>query len=451
MSDKHPLHTAYDTPSALAALRGADIAQVKIGIFDVDTVLREKTVSPEKAAGFLERGARFSNVIYEWDSAEQTYEGGAFADEEIRLDPGSGRVHPFLDRTALFIADFTGAHADFSPRQLLARQITRLAGMGYVPRAGFEYEFSVFEETPESLRSKNYGDLRHYAVGNRTYSAITPVVEEHFITPLLAAMTSADIGIDAFHTELGPGCFEVPLKAETGLRAADNAALFKTFARIHALRQGKMATFMAKWATEWPGQGGHVHISLSDPKTGAPLFADPQAQPNPVMRHFIAGLVTYLPEALALCAHTTNAYRRLVPGAWAPSYSSWGIENRSCAVRAIPGPGTESRIEFRVPGADANPYLTLACALGCGIRGMEAGLEPPEPVVGDAYGSTAPDGMGFPHSLHEAAERFRASTAMRDIFGAGFVDWFARTRIWEHHAVAREVTDIDRRRYFEAV
>jgi glutamine synthetase len=441
-------------PSGEAAadlLRDTNIEQVKIGLFDTDAIFREKTLGTAKASGILRSGGRFSNVLYKWDVAEKTYSGDSFSDEAIAVDVSSGRLYPFRDKTALFIADYCGEHAGHSPRNLLKAQIARAAKLGFSARAGFEYEFSVFEETPESLRERNYAKPRYYVPGNLSYSGITPAVEDGFVAPMLATLAHAGIDIDAFHTELGPGCFEVPLKAESALLSADNAALFKTFAKIHALKHGKMATFMAKWSTEWPGQGGHLHVSLSDLQGGDPSFADPSAAPNETMLQFIAGLMAFLPEALVLCAHTTNAYRRFVPGSWAPTHSSWGVENRSCAVRAIPATGQAARLELRVPGADANPYLALSCALGCGLTGIERRLKPPAETMGDAYAGDKAAESRFPRNLLEAAERFRDSAAMQEVFGQSFVRRFSETRLWEERAVASEVTDYDRRRYFEAI
>jgi glutamine synthetase len=418
--------------AAVDLLREGDIEQVKIGLFDTDAILREKTIGTDKASELLRGGGRFSNVLYKWDVAEKTYAGDPFADESIAVDLVSGRRHPFRDKTVLFIADYTGEHSGYSPRNLLKAQLARAEKLGFTVRAGFEYEFSVFNETPESLREKRYAVPRFYVPGNLAYSAATAIVEDSFIAPMLEAMERAGIGIDAFHTELGP-------------------ALFKTLAKIHALQHGKMATFMAKWSTEWPGQGGHLHVSLVDRTSGSPVFAGKAGTPNPMMQKFIAGLMSLLPEALVLCAHTTNAYRRFVPGSWAPTHASWGVENRSCAVRAIPGTGSASRLELRVPGADANPYLALSCALGCGLTGIERAMTPPAETTGNAYDSSVEAGLRFPRNLLEASERFAGSTAMQAIFGQRFVRWFSQTRNWEERAVASEVTDYDRKRYFEAL
>ncbi len=438
---------------AVTALAESGAKRVHVGIFDAEAAFREKSVAAAKAEKMLRDGFSFSDVLYEWDIMEQTYSGGAFADEPAEIDPASGRVFPFAANEALFVADFTGAHAGVSPRNLAKAQIARAADLGYGVRAGFEYEFFVFEETPQSLRDKNYRNLRSLAPGNRTYSLATLAAENDFLSGLLTALAVAGIQCDCLHTELGPGCLEAPLEAREGLRACDDAALFRTLTKAYALTRERMATFMAKWSNDWPGQSGHLHLSLFKLDSGEPVFANGGNEPAPAqaMRWFIGGLLGVLPEILVMLAQTVNDYRRLVPGAWAPSHVSWGVENRSCAVRAIPLPRKAARIEFRVPSADSNPYLALAACLAAGLSGLERRIDPPPPTDGDAYRETVASELGFPRNLLEATERFRASAWARETFGDGFVDWYCRTRDWEDSVFRAHVSDLEVRRYFESV
>jgi glutamine synthetase len=443
--------------NAIDALQKIGAEHVRLGIFDTDAILREKTVSIQKADKLLQEGSSFSDVLYKWDIAQATYSGGAFSDEPTAIDPASGRHYPFASNTALFLMDFVGPHAEISPRNLAKLQILRAARMGYGVRAGFEYEFFLFLETPESLRAKGFRNLRSFAVGNQAYSAVTSAVEDDFISGLTTTMAGMGIELDSFHTELGPGCFEAPLLAREGLRAVDDAALFKTFAKAYAQKQGHMATFMAKWSNEWPGQSGHLHLSLFDLKTKSPLFMgqfkdqNANTEPNQLMSSFLGGLLTYLPETLVMSAHTVNAYRRLVPGSWAPTHASWGVENRSCAARVITRPAPSARIEFRVPSADSNPYLAIAACLACGLTGIEEQMDPPQASRGDAYEEAVEDDRRFPRNLLEAAERFGDSQKARDLFGNAFVDWFVKTRKWEDQVHRAHVSDFDVRRYFEVI
>ena len=442
--------TAEDAARALAE---SDTERVHVGIFDAEAAFREKSVAVDKAQKMLREGFGFSDALYEWDIMDQTYSGGAFADEPAQIDPASGRFNPFAPNEALFIADFTGAHAGFSPRNVAKAQIARAADMGYGVLAGFEYEFFLFEETPQSLRDKEYRRLRSWSPGNRTYSLTTLAAENDFLSGLLKTLAVAGIQCDCLHSELGPGCLEAPLAAREGLRACDDAAFFRVLTKTYALTHERMATFMAKWSNEWPGQSGHLHLSLFGLDGGEPVFANGGGTPalSQSMRWFVGGVLAVLPEILVMPARTVNDYRRLVPGAWAPNHASWGIENRSCAVRAIPQPNEAARIEFRVPSADSNPYLALAACLAAGLSGLERKIDPPPPTEGDAYLRSVTNEFRFPRNLLEATERFRASAWARETFGNAFVDWYCRTREWEDSVFRRHVSDLEVRRYFETV
>jgi glutamine synthetase len=208
---------------------------------------------------------------------------------------------------------------------------------------------------------------------------------------------------------------------------------------------------MAKWKREQQGQSGHTHLSLQD-LNGKPLFFDANAPQNisDTMRHFIAGQQKLMPEFLAMVTPNVNSFARLVPGYWAPTYASWGIDNRTCALRAILGSAKSQRVEYRIPGADANPYLTLAAALASGLYGIEHKLEPSEPVTGNAYQQTPGDvAQCLPTDLASAAARLRQSQAAREFFGDLFVDDYATTREWEAREAQRHVTDWQLERYFE--
>jgi glutamine synthetase len=262
-----------------------------------------------------------------------------------------------------------------------------------------------------------------------------------------------DCALEALHTETGPGVLEAAIAVDEAMAAADKASVFKTFAKVLAQRRGLMATFMAKWSNEYPGQSGHIHVSLVDAKTGDNRFYDPAApgEVSAQMRSFVAGQVKYMPELLAMVCSTVNAYRRLVPGMWAPTMANWGVENRTTAVRAIPAGPKGTRSEYRVGPADANPYLALAAALGSGLMGIEEGLEPIDPVEGSAYDNPGSGSEPLPGTLAEAATRFRDSSVARALFGDTFVDHFAATRIWEDREYRKNVSSWDLARYFEII
>ncbi|MEO1190601.1 MAG: glutamine synthetase [Pseudomonadota bacterium] len=432
------------------AERGA--THLHVGLFDSDAVFRHKRVDAIKAGKLASQGYPFCDVLYRWDTAEELFHQGTFQDEPARLDLDSLRGYPFADRAAVCIADFEPPFGERSARNALQRQLDKAAAQGLTLQAAFEFEFSLLQETPDSLRAKDFAQLEPFAKANRTYSLQTAALYEDLLQGLEDCMETLGVTLDALHTELGPGCLEAPLRYTQGMKAADDAALFKNFAKAYFLRQGIMAAFLSKLSPDLPGQSGHVHLSLLD-GAGRPLFHDASAPDglSQQARHFIGGLLALLPEGLALCSHTVNAYKRLVPGTWAPVYAAWGVQNRSAAVRVINDSPEATRVEFRVPSSDCNPHAALALALGAGLWGMENRIEPPAARDDDCYATPAPPGSAFPATLAEAAQRLEASSLARQILGAAFIDSWAEGRRHEAAAYATQVTPWEIKRYLEVV
>jgi len=258
--------------------------------------------------------------------------------------------------------------------------------------------------------------------------------------------------IEGLHTETGAGVLEAAIAVDSSLNSADKAALFKTFTKVLAQRRGWMATFMAKWSKDWPGQSGHLHLSLKD-KKGKGAFHDPKAPHgmSQTMRHFLAGQQALMPQVLAMISPTVNSYTRLIPGFWAPTHATWGVENRTCALRVIPGSAKSQRIEYRIGAADGNPYLVIAAALGAGLWGIENKLEPTAPIEGNSYAVKHPDKLGLPATLWDAAQRLKASKAARALFGDAFVEHYAATREWEERENRKHISDWQLQRYFEII
>jgi glutamine synthetase len=324
--------------------------------------------------------------------------------------------------------------------------------MGFTVNAAFEYEFFLFDETPHSVREKHYRDLTNITPGFFGYSVLRNSVLSEFYDDLLETCTAMDMALEGLHTETGPGVLEAAIGVDEALAAADKGALFKTFTKVMAQRVGWMACFMAKWSPDWPGQSGHIHVSLHG-KDGRSVFHDASAEHNmsETMRHFVGGQQALMPELLAMVAPTVNSYTRLIPGFWAPTEASWGVENRTCALRVIPGSEKSQRSEYRITAADINPYIALAAALGSGLWGIEHRIEPDEPVVGNAYEQKFPKERALPRTLFEAATRLRDSRAAVDLFGQDFVDHYAGTREWEEREFRKAITDWELARYFEII
>jgi glutamine synthetase len=284
------------------------------------------------------------------------------------------------------------------------------------------------------------------------YSVIRNSTAADFYRQMLATCETMDFGIEGLHEETGPGVIEAAIAFDSALASADKAALFKTFVKVLAQRNNMMATFMAKWSRDWPGQSGHIHLSLKD-GDGKSVFYD-AGQPHQMsqtMRHFVGGQQKLLPELLAMVAPTVNSYTRLIPGFWAPTDSTVGVENRTCALRVIPGSAKSQRVEYRVAAADANPYIILAAALGSGLWGIENRIEPEPLVEGNAYDHKFPEHLALPRTLWEAAQRLKQSRMAREYFGDAFVDHFAATREWEEREFRKHITDWELARYFEII
>ena len=284
------------------------------------------------------------------------------------------------------------------------------------------------------------------------YSVLRNSVHAELYQELLDLGQQMRFPIEGLHTETGPGVLEAALVYFEALEAADRAALVKTFVKALAQRRGLMATFMAKWSNSVPGQSGHLHVSLKT-LDGKTVFHDP-SQPEEMsqaMRWFIGGQQALMPELLSMVASTVNSYSRLVPGFWAPTSATWGVENRTTALRVIKGGAHSQRVEYRIAAADINPYLALAAAIGSGLWGIEHKVEPDAPIVGNAYDRDHPKKRRLPGTLTEAADRLVASKAGRELFGGAFVEHHAQTRRHEEIEFRKTITDWELARYFEII
>lgn len=449
------VRTAAD---ALKIVRERDLTHVKVGVHDVDGVLRGKYVHIDKFTSALDGGMGFCDVVLGWDSNDQLYDNvtytgwaTAYPDASVRILPDTCREIATEPGNLLFLCEFAGKAEEICPRGVLRRVVARAADLGFEIKVGFEYEFFVFAETAHSIRDKGYRNLRPISPGFFGYSVLRNSVLSDWYGDLLAMCETMDMGIEGLHTETGAGVLEAALRVSDALAAADKAALFKIFTKVLAQKRDWLATFMAKWSKDWPGCGGHMHISLR--KNGKPIFFDDKAphRMSQTMQHFVGGQQMLMPEMLAMIAPTVNSYRRLIPGFWAPTVASWGIENRTTALRVIPGSAKSTRVEYRVAAADANPYIALAAAVGAGLWGIEHEIDPGDPIKGNAYQRRHPAKAQLPRTLMEAAGRLKVSKPARELFGEAFVDHYSATREWEEREFRKAITDWELDRYMEII
>lgn len=455
-----PAKITPNAASILALVRDHKPACAKVGIFDMDGVFRGKYMNADKVESSLKSGFGFCDVVLGWDSNDQLYDNTSFTgwhtaypDAGVRLIPETLRQIPFEGGMPLLLGEFTGAAEAICPRGLLKRVLARADEMGFAVKAAAEFEFFVFEETPHSVREKNFQNLKNLTPGFFGYSGLRSGVHAEIYQDLLILCEEMDMEIEGLHTETGPGVLEAALKVDDALAAADKAALFKTFCKIFFQRRGLMATFMAKWSQDWPGQSGHLHSSLLNKKTGKGIFFDPDKamHMSDALRWYVGGQQALMPELLAMVACTTNSYARLVPGFWAPTEATWGYENRTCALRVIGGSEKSQRVEYRIAAADINPYIALSAAIGSGLWGIANKIEPTAPIVGNSYAMTHADELALPRTLTQAAGKLRASAPARALFGDAFVDHYAASREWEEREARKAVTDWQLARYFEII
>src|SRR2546427_532241 len=334
--------TAADARKIVEARK---LDHVKLGVFDVDGVLRGKYLHRDKFFSALEGGFGFCDVVLGWDSNDQLYDNVAFTgwhtaypDAQCRIVPATCRALPLEGDMLFFLAEFDGEAEALCPRGLLKRVLARAADMGYAATASCEYEFFLFEETPHSVREKGYKNLRNITPGFFGYSLLRASVHAQFYADLLKLCADMRFPLEGLHTETGPGVIEAAIHYADALEGADRAALFKTFVKVLAERRGWMATFMAKWSRDWPGQSGHLHVSLKD-KAGQPVFYDADKPMSDAMRWFIGGQQALMPELLALVA--AHAVGR---GAAPEEFTGRTRAVRGCVRRAL-------RRDARVGGA----------------------------------------------------------------------------------------------------
>ena len=446
--------------------RKEGITRIKLGVTDIDGVLRGKYISLDKFEAIAATTSGFCDCVLGWDVDDQLYDNAsftgwhtAFPDALYRLDLATERRLQDENNIPWFIGEFVDGDGEslhpICPRSRLKHVLARAEEMGFEARLAFEYEFFIFNETSQSALDKNYRNLIPLSPGNFGYSILRTNTYSELFNELMDFCLDHDFALETLHCETGPGVWEAAIAVDSALKAADKAILFKTFTKSFFQKRDKIATFMAKWSMDYPGQSGHCHQSLLDTKTGTNVFYD-KSRPHgmsDVQRAYVAGLQRYLRPFLALTSPTINSYTRLVKGAWAPTAATWGIENRTTALRVIPGSDKSQRIEFRIGAADANPYLVAAATLGAGLLGIEQELTLGDPVSGNAYDiqDDLPAAWQLPGNLRDATRDLSSSAEARQVFGDEFIDHYIASRDWEVREYERHVNDWQLKRYFEII
>ncbi len=436
--------------------------RVKIALADIDGILRGKYISTEKFLSVVDSGTGFCDVIFGWDAGDMAYDNVQFTgwhtgypDSPARIDMATFRKIPWENDMPFFLGeliDKNGTPSHVCPRQLLKKVLKDAEQMGFVPYFSQEFEWFNFAETPQSAIEKQFKNLTPLTPGMFGYSILRSSLKNAFFTDLFELLKKFNVPLEGLHTETGPGTYEAAIVYSEMVEAADRAVLFKTAVKEIAYKHGIMATFMAKINESLPGCGGHVHQSLWDGEGKKNLFYNEKdtMKMSELMKNYIAGQLFCLPHILPMFAPTINSYKRLVEGAWAPTTLTWGIDNRTVALRVLAGSSKSCRLETRVIGSDVNPYLAMAACLASGLYGIKNKMKLEQPAtVGNGYRDYS-NGI-LPRTLDEATQLMKQSIVAKEILGEKFVEHFTQTREWEWKQHLKAVTDWEYRRYFEII
>ena len=435
--------------------------RVKLALTDIDGVIRGKYISTEKFFSSIQSNLGFCNVVFGWDMADVAYDNSAYTgwhsgypDAPVRIDLSTFRTIPWENNVPFFLCELIDSKentAQVCPRNLLKTIISEAENAGFQAFFSQEFEWFNFEETPQSVNDKNFHGLKSLSPGMFGYSILRSTLRNDFFQALFGQLSDFKIPIEGLHTETGPGVYEAAIAYSSILEAADRAVLFKSSVKEIAYKHGIMATFMAKWDENLPGCSGHVHQSLWDKSVENNLFydaKDPHGM-SETFKHYMAGQLYCLPHILPMIAPTVNSFKRLVEGAWAPTTLTWAVDNRTVALRALPGSKKASRLETRVVGSDVNPYLAMAACLASGLYGIKHQLTLQDASVGNGYEDLSHGKL--PGNLQSATQAMKESEVAKELFGATFVEHFVASREWEWKQYSRVVSDWEKKRYFEII
>ncbi len=400
-------------------------------------------------------GAECCNYLLAVDVEMNTVEGyrmssweRGYGDMAMIPDLSTLRLVPWLPGTALVMADVTWLDerpVDPAPREILKKQIARLAQKGLVPYVGTELEFIVFDNSYRDAWSKGYVGLTPASDYNIDYALLASTRMEPLLRDIRLSMEGAGLYCEGVKGECNLGQQEIAFRYEDALTTCDNHSIYKNGAKEIADKHGKSLTFMAKF-NEREGNSCHIHISFRG-TDGSAVFADDADSlgMSKMFRHFLAGQLKTMRELTLFFAPNINSYKRFVDGSFAPTAVAWGLDNRTCSLRVV-GHGLGMRVENRVPGGDVNQYLATAALIAGGLYGIEHELELEPMFEGNAYGSDAPR---VPTTLREAAELFGKSEIAREAFGADVVEHYLNNARIEVQAYDAAITDWERVRGFE--
>lgn len=381
--------------------------------------------------------------------AATSWEDG-YGDYTMKPDLTTLRKTPWLDGTAMVICDVLDHHTHeevtHSPRAILKKQIKRLQEMGFDPIMATELEFFLFEKSFKEIQENGFRELRPISSYNEDYHILQTTKEEHIMRPLRNYLWSAGIPVENSKGEAETGQEELNIKYDNALNTAEHHTIAKHAVKEISWSKGHAVTFLPKWHHDKVGSSSHVHQSLW--KNGENAFYDPADKlgMSKVMKHYMAGLLSYTSDITFFLAPYVNSYKRFAKGTFAPTRIIWSVDNRTAGFRLC-GAGSKSvRVECRIGGSDMNPYLAIAAQIAAGIAGIENKLVLDEPAKGDVYQG---DTKMIPASLREAKDALSASGMLKSAFGEDVVKHYCRAAEVELEEFDRVVTDWEIARGFE--
>lgn len=402
----------------------------------------------------LNHGTEACNYLLAVDTEMNTVEGYSltswdtgYGDMEFVLDYDTIRPVPYLERTALIQTDLAttdGRPVPVAPRSLLKAQQEKAAALGLRAMAGTELEFLIFNDSYEDAQQRGYRDLTPANQHNVDYSILGSMRVEPLLRDIRNAMYESGMIVESAKGECNFGQHEIAFKYDDVVTTGDNHTFYKLSAKHMASQRGQSITFMAK-PNQREGSSCHIHMSLRKLDGSLAFWDEARDERTEMYNHFIAGVLATMREFTLFYAPNINSYKRFAKGSFAPTAVAWGLDNRSCAVRLV-GKGYGARMENRLPGADANPYLAMAAMLAAGLYGMEKKLELPEMVTGSAYDSGS---QHVPQTMAEARELFANSEIALEIFGKEVVEHYTRYADVEIEQFNAAVTDWEVSRGFE--
>ncbi|MVO18005.1 glutamine synthetase [Rhodobacteraceae bacterium CY05] len=436
-----------------------DTRFITVAMSDTNGLLRGQKVSRKSFEGILHAGMGMSPVTLALDPTDEILnlpgvsdDSADFHDSPLAVDTDTVRSIPWEvpGHDLLVLSNYTGETAAMCPRAMLSGLIDKADSMGLSLKYGLELEYTLFEETSESIAAKGFCDLTPATVHASHDLVIYQTAQSEWYTAVADMCDALKIDLAKMHEEIGPGFMEACTGAGGGLEPADQTILLKNFMRALAMRQNKTITYMARWSEQADSQSAHIHVSLKG-EDGTPLFWDETKPDNmsDTFRYFIGGMQTYIGQMMLLFAPTVNSYRRFAPGTFAPPALTWGIENRTTCFRVVGHDAGSLRVENRLPGSDANPYLTVAATLAAGLAGIAQKIEPDEAVSGNGYVPSEQEPRHYPRTIVHAIAALRESSFAREWLGDAFVDGFSATREAQEVAFQHMVPDTELRRFFE--